>query len=422
MASLPFIPYFTLITLLISFAYSSDTETSPQTLLLSSDEQESAYQVLESVNSLIDWRSLFPDDLCYSGPHGLVCDYFVDENGNGSFHITELSFGYVSEYSSNPPCSFNATFSPSLTSFSYLKKLFFYKCFAGTEIWLPGYFSNLSSTLEELVFIENPSLFGTLNGKIGNLTSLRRLVLTGTNVSGNIPDEIGDLLDLEQITVTRNRLNGELPVSIGKLKKLKVLDLSLNGFEGDLPDSIGGITELLKLDLGSNRFSGKIPKSFVGLQRLEFLDLSWNRFGNYGVPLFLSEMQSLKEVYLSGNQLGGQIPEIWEKMGGILGLGLSGLGLVGKIPSSMGVFLRNVCFLGLDNNTLEGNVPEEFGLLESVHELNLENNKLSGRIRLPLSAKFGGKIKLKGNNGLCVDGEEFRGSDKNRADLRYRED
>ena len=113
----------------------------------------------------------------------------------------------------------------------------------------------------------------------------------------------------------------------------------------------------------------------------------------------------LREVYLSGNKLGGQIPEIWENLGGILGIGLSGMGLIGKIPASMGVFLGNVSYLGLDNNKLEGTVPEEFGFLEKLNELNLENNELSGR--LPFSSKFatriGGKLKLKGNIGLCVD-------------------
>ncbi|KAI3984859.1 hypothetical protein MKX01_039476 [Papaver californicum] len=411
MAYISMIPHLTLLLLFITtFSYSETPVSNDETVLrLSPNEQESAYRVLESVNFDINWRSIFPDDLCHSGPHGLVCDYFFDENGNnGSVHITELSFGYVSEYSSNPPCSFNSTFSPSLTNFSQLKKLFFYKCFTDKEVSIPGYFSNLSSTLQELVFVENPSLFGTLNNKISTFPSLRRLVITGTKLSGTIPDEISGFLELEQITISRNKLTGEVPVSVGKLKKLKILDLSYNGFEGVLPESIGNITNLVKLDVGFNQFNGRIPESLVGLQKLEFMDLSWNQFGNYGVPLFLSEMKSLRELYLNGNKLGGQIPEIWENLDGILGLGLSGLGLVGKIPSSMGKFLKSVSFLSLDNNTLEGTVPEEFGLLDSIHELNLENNKLSGRVKL--SSKIEGRIKLRGNNGLCVDSEELRSS------------
>ncbi|PIA45453.1 hypothetical protein AQUCO_01700762v1 [Aquilegia coerulea] len=400
--------------LFISLSH-SDSDSPIQDPQLSSLEQESVYQVLESINSTINWRINFPDDICYSSPHGINCEYFTDENGNTSVHITELNIGYVSESSPNPTCSSTATLSPSLTSLPYLRKLFFYKCFTQTKVFFPEFFSNLSSTLEELVFVENPSLFGTLNGKIDNMKNLKKLVFSGTNVSGEIPDGVGELGEIEQITLTRNEFRGKIPVSLGKLKKLKVLDLSFNKFEGNVPDSIGEIPELFHLDLSSNQFNERIPKSLVKLQRLEFLDLSYNRFANYGIPLFLGEMQGLKEVYLSGNSLGGPIPEIWKKLGGISGIGLSGLGLVGKIPSSMGVYLRNVNYISLDNNKLEGNVPEEFGLLESVlNELNLENNMLSGRLPFSanFSAKIGRKLKLAGNSKLCVDEEVLSFDDK----------
>nr|GMD71129.1 piriformospora indica-insensitive protein 2-like [Ipomoea batatas] len=51
-----------------------------------------------------------------------------------------------------------------------------------------------------------------------------------------------------------------------------------------------------------------------------------------------------------------------------------------EYSSFHGVHLRNVCYLGLDNNYLEGTVPAEFGTLEFVNELNLENNNLSGKV------------------------------------------
>ncbi|KAK4407251.1 hypothetical protein Sango_0306100 [Sesamum angolense] len=317
-------------------------------------EQESVYRILESVNSGIPWRSLFPDDLCSSSPHGVVCEYFSDaaetSDGPGTPHVTELSFGYVSDYSPNPPCDFNSTLDPSLlVPLSHLRKLFFYKCFTQTQVPFPDFSplssQNRSASLEELVFVENPGLVGSLDGKISNLRSLRRLVLTGSCVSGGISDEA---------------------------------------------------------ILSSSQFQETSSK---GLKSLEFLDLSYNSFRNFGVPLFLAEMPSLREVYLSGNYLGGQIPEIWGNLGGIKGIGLSGVGLVGDIPKSMGVHLRNLCYLGLDNNRLEGVVPEEFEDLEFVSELNLEKNNLSGR--LPFSAAFlsklGGKLKLEGNSDLCID-------------------
>ncbi|GKU86263.1 hypothetical protein SLEP1_g811 [Rubroshorea leprosula] len=390
--------------LMSTWVVSQQQEQQP---VLDSFEQESVYQVLSSINSSIPWRSLFPDDLCSSAPHGVVCDYFSDESTNDvSVHITELSFGYVSDFTPNPPCSPNSTLNPLLfTSFKHLRKLFFYKCFTETPVSVPGVSPTFAQTIEELVFIGNPALVGPLSDMVSNFTSLRRLVLTGNGLYGNIPDGVGDLVNSEEITLSMNNLSGEVSLNFSKLKKLKVLDLSGNGLVGNVPERVGNLTQLLKLDLSSNGFSGKIPESLGNLQSLEFMDLSFNRFANFGIPLFLAEMPRLKEVYLSGNSLGGQIPEIWEKLDGILGIGFSSLGLEGKIPASMGVHLKNLCYLGLDNNNLRGKVPEEFEFLEFASEINLENNNLSGRV--PFSAKFtskvGGKLRLKGNPELCID-------------------
>ncbi|CAN4093218.1 unnamed protein product [Withania somnifera] len=378
-----------------------------QTSDLNMVEQEALYNVLESINPDIPWRSLFPDDLCSSSPHGVLCDYFeLQDKSSTTFtaHVTELNLGYVSDYAPNAPCTPKSTLNASLFApFSYLRKIFVYKCFTENEVSLLD-FGSLPDSLEELVFLENPGLVGSLSEKVGNLMSLRRLVLSGSGVSGGIPDGIGGLFNLEQLTLSRNKIGCDIPVGLKTLKKLKVLDLSQNELGSSVPESIGNLTQLLKLDLSYNRLSGEIPGSLKGLKSLEFLDLSYNHFSNSGVPLFLVEMPSLREVYLSGNFLGGQIPEIWENLGGIVGLGLSKIGLVGNIPVSMGVYLKNISYLGLDNNKLEGILPEEFGALD-VNELHLENNNLSGR--LPFSDKFvskvGEKLKLEGNPQLCAD-------------------
>ncbi|KAI9122168.1 hypothetical protein K1719_006857 [Acacia pycnantha] len=370
---------------------------------LLSAERESLFHVLYSVNSDIPWRSLFnddDDDLCLSAPHGVVCDY--PSESNETAHIVELSFGYVSDEAPNPPCSANATLDPALfTSFKYLRRLFFCRCFNESLVSVPDVSPSFSSTLEELVFIENPSLVGTLSSMLRNFTSLRRLVLSGNGVYGEIPQEISQMINLEEMTLSRNHLSGEVPGSLATLKKLKILDLSQNGLEGYVPESLGNLTELLKLDLSFNRFMGEIPESLRNLQNLEFLDLRYNQFGNFGVPQFMGEIPRLKEIYLSGNLLGGKIPEIWENLGGVTRIGFSNMGLTGNIPASMGIYLRNLSYLGLDNNSLEGPVPEEFVFLGDAGEINMENNNLSGRV--PFSTKKFGKLKIGGNRGLYVD-------------------
>ncbi|KAJ6352225.1 hypothetical protein OIU76_001442 [Salix suchowensis] len=91
--------------LLFLTALMSSIVISHQQPLLNSAEQDSLFQVLYSINSAIPWRTLFPDDLCLSAPHGIVCEYFTEEQPpltpNSSVstqpletaHISELSFG-----------------------------------------------------------------------------------------------------------------------------------------------------------------------------------------------------------------------------------------------------------------------------------------------------------------------------------------
>ncbi|XP_020588889.1 piriformospora indica-insensitive protein 2 [Phalaenopsis equestris] len=382
-------------------------------------EQEAAYLALESINSAVEWRSLYPDDMCLSGPHGVVCDLFSDGAGGFTPHITELNFGYLSDFNSNAECGINATL-PSLHSSSlpFLRRLFFYRCFRFGQTAISSSFWNISTCLEELVIHDNPALVGHLSALIARLVRLRRFIIYGTGISGVIPSEIGQLRNLEQLVISRSRLQGSVPATVADLQCLKLLDLSGNNFLGDILPEIGRLAELVKMDLSSNRFTGPVPAGFTHLKRLEFLDLSHNRLTG-GVPVALAEMQNLKEVYLSDNPLGGRIPEIWENLGGISGLGLSNLGLTGNIPPSIGQYLQNICYLSLENNFLVGELPEQIRLLErSAKEINMENNSLHGRI--PFTAGFiasiGDKLKLAGNPKLCID-EEFRTHVRSKGNL-----
>ncbi|KAG2243708.1 hypothetical protein Bca52824_094436 [Brassica carinata] len=341
-------------------------------------EQEAVYRVLNSVNSAIPWRTVFPDDLCASPPDGVVCDYPDASVATTSVHVTELHLGYVSDYAQNPPCSPNATLDPLLfASFKHLRKLFVYKCFTGARVSLPATVpEGFGSVLEELVFIENPSLSGEIGVLIGNFTKLRRLVLIGNGFHGSIPGRIFDLVSLQEITLSRNSFTGGFNAT-SRLKNLKVLDFSHNLLTGNAPESIGDLTELLKLDL---------------IEKARVLDLSYNRFGNHGA----------EEVYLSGNLLGGRIPEIWKNLEGISGIGFSRMGLQGNIPASMGSSLENLWYLALDNNNLDGRIPVEFGLLESASEINLENNNLTGEAPFSDSFRVGKKVRLSGNPHLLL--------------------
>nr|GEW08810.1 piriformospora indica-insensitive protein 2-like [Tanacetum cinerariifolium] len=250
---------------------------------LNSVEQEALYRVLDSLNSNIPWRTLFPDDLCTSAPHGVVCGYTTDPGPDpvsepGTVNIIELNFGWVSDHNPNPPCDPNSTLPDPFifASFPYLRKLFFYKCFTHRPISLNGFLRN-GSGLEELVLVQNPSIYGSLTLVKGeNLKGLRRLVITGSNVSGEIPSGFGELSNIEEVTLSRNHLAGKLPENLSNLKKVKVVDFSQNGLEGNIPANIGNLKSLEKLDLSFNKFSGNVPMEFEKLGKLNELNLMNN--------------------------------------------------------------------------------------------------------------------------------------------------
>ncbi|KAK2444325.1 piriformospora indica-insensitive protein [Trifolium repens] len=166
----------------------------------------SLFQLAQPTLLTIPWHSLFPDDFCLSAPHGILCDF---DDRQQKAHIVELNFGYVSDETPTPPCSSNATLNPLLfTSFTYLRKLFFYKCFNNTQNTIS--LSSFPSTLEELVFIDNPSVVSPLDPFLHNLTSLTRLILIANGFNGELPSQIADIHNLEELTLSGNNLSGQV--------------------------------------------------------------------------------------------------------------------------------------------------------------------------------------------------------------------
>ena len=78
-------------------------------------------------------------------------------------------------------------------------------------------------------------------------------------------------------------------------------------------------------------------------------------FSNIIIPEEIGSLQSLKGLFLGGNQL------------------------VGTIPSTLAQ-LRDLKILWLEDNKLSGRIPTELGNLEGLLELNLHDNLLTGTI------------------------------------------
>lgn len=151
----------------------------------------------------------------------------------------------------------------------------------------------------EYLFLTHYSDPTPLSPKIGNLSKLKYVSITGTDtaLAGPIPEELYNCTELVLLEIVGTGLNGSLSPSISKLTKLRSLNLSGNKLSGELPKELASL-HLIEdpttfeisgwggspnLDLILNDFSGAVPSEFLSWPE-------WNYFwGNVinqnGAPL-----------------------------------------------------------------------------------------------------------------------------------------
>ena len=76
-------------------------------------------------------------------------------------------------------------------------------------------------------------------GSLGNLTSLRQLLLCCNGLSGTAPASLAASPVLETLELYENGLVGSVPASIGSSTSLRSARLSVNNFSGSLPPFAG---------------------------------------------------------------------------------------------------------------------------------------------------------------------------------------
>ncbi|KAJ8450511.1 hypothetical protein Cgig2_002196 [Carnegiea gigantea] len=267
-----------------------------------------------------------------------------------------------------------------------------------TAIILPG--TNLAGSLPEdilslselqiLDLSNNKGLGGPLPSKIGTLKNLVNLVLIRCNFSGPIPESIGSLQKLKSLFLNSNNFTGSIPHSVGNLRNLVWLDLSDNQLDGPIPVSnktAPGLDLLLNAQhfhLGQNKLSGEVPLGLFS-SKMSLIHVRFDGNSLSGpVPKNLNTLTSVTELYLSNNNLGGQI------------LDLTGMNLLTYVDMSNNSFdrsgvpqwfttLPNLTTLRMDNTGLEGPIPAELFNLPQIQTVVLRNNKLNGSVNMATS-------------------------------------
>ncbi|CBI40047.3 unnamed protein product, partial [Vitis vinifera] len=325
-----------------------------------------------------------------------------------------------------------------------------------------------SSWLETLDLGFN-DLGGFLPNSLGKLHNLKSLWLWDNSFVGSIPSSIGNLSHLEELYLSDNSMNGTIPETLGGLSKLVAIELSENPLMGvvteahfsnltslkelksrsivitsllynniyahlglcwnseklifpifllrsSIPHWLFNFSSLAYLDLNSSNLQGSVPDGFGFLISLKYIDFlesldSGNSFVG-SIPNSIGNLSSLKEFYISENQMNGIIPESVGQLSALLAikkvspnvtlafnvsskwippfklnyLELRTCQLGPKFPA----WLRNqnqLKTLVLNNARISDTIPDWFWKLDlQVDLLDFANNQLSGRV--PNSLKF----------------------------------
>lgn len=291
------------------------------------------------------------------------------------------------------------------------------------------------ANLEALSLSEN-DLTGSIPPELGGLTSLETLWLGLNDLTGVIPPELGGLVNLETLSLGPNSLTGAIPPELGGLPNLKNLLLGSNGLTGSIPPELGGLTSLENLSLVANRLTGSIPAELGGLASLERLWLSSNDLTG-SVPSSFLQLDALREFWFPGNPglcapgtagfvewLSGveryegplcnaadeaALVSLHETAGGANWTNAEGWLGAGALEEWHGVTvdsLGRLTVLDLTGNGLSGRLPWTMGELTRMTELRIAGNAgLSGRLPLALTGLSLRTLYYSGTD-LCAPAEE----------------
>ncbi|GLU20870.1 hypothetical protein SLE2022_370480 [Rubroshorea leprosula] len=261
------------------------------------------------------------------------------------------------------------------------------------KLYLTGV--NLSQDLSEVL--------QALSGCISD--GLEHLFLTDCQLSGHMTDRLGHFQNLTQLYLSKNSIHGSITESLTSLKSLRLLDLSSNLLNGTFPEWFGQLPELQRLWIHNNALHGVVSEAhfanvtklriFVASRNRLILNVSSNwvppfRLGVIGLsswnlgPSFPSWLRFQKDFVYLDISLGGisdTIPNwFWNLSTQFFNLNMSHNHIQGKVPEVFDISPPLVGYpvsIDLSSNLFEGSLP---CLSSNVETLELSNNSFSGMI------------------------------------------
>ncbi len=131
--------------------------------------------------------------------------------------------------------------------------------------------------------------------------------------------------------------------------------------------------------LSDNNLTGNLPASFGDMTELSFIALTNNNLSG-PLPASFANLTKLTALYLFNNQLTGEIT-LLENCLHPGDFELSYNQFTGPLPNFQ--HIDSMTFINLDHNQLSGSIPESYGNFTG-DQLTLDHNKLSGNIPVSL--------------------------------------
>lgn len=153
-------------------------------------------------------------------------------------------------------------------------------------------FSGAMPSLMVLTITNTPIM--AIDGTIGALSQLTKLVISLNFLLTSLPEEMGDLENLEDLEISYNSI-AEFPEFLSKLQKLKRLRLSGNELH-HVPDFIHRIYSIETIDLDENHIR-IVPDALLKLANLRRLNLENNSRLEYIPPALLRISEYDAETY-----------------------------------------------------------------------------------------------------------------------------